>query len=113
MVSGLHLIVDVLNITNTKPLETIEGVEPLMKKIIEAGKLTVVGQVHKQFEPIGATMLYLLSESHLSIHTYPEKNYCAIDVYCCNLNLNVPEIVSVINDYFNGDCVIMKKLIER
>jgi S-adenosylmethionine decarboxylase len=72
-----------------------------------------VGQTQKQFEPIGATMLYLLSESHLSIHTYPEKNYCAIDVYCCNLNLNVPEIIKTINDYFNGDCVLMKKLIDR
>jgi len=113
MASGLHLIVDVFNITNNSLLEKIENVEPLMKKIIDVGKLTVVGEVNKQFEPIGVTMLYLLSESHLSIHTYPQKNYCAIDVYCCNLNLNVCDIITTINDYFNSDCVIMKKLIER
>ena len=113
MTSGLHLIVDVFNITDVELLEKLEKVEPLMKRIIDVGKLTVVGEVNKQFEPIGVTMLYLLSESHLSIHTYPQKNYCAIDVYCCNLNLNVCDIIHTINDYFNGNCIIMKNLIKR
>ena len=110
---GKHLICDIYNITNPVVLTTIDGVEPLMKKIIEVGKLNVIGEMKQQFKPIGATILYLLSESHLSIHTYPEKNYCAIDLYCCNPLINMAEILEIIYNYFNGDCVIMKKIIDR
>lgn len=37
----------------------------------------------KKFEPQGVTLLYLLSESHVSIHTWPESNACALDFYHC------------------------------
>ena len=49
----------------------------------------VVGEVHKQFEPVGATLLYLLAESHLSVHTFVEEKYCAIDSYVCNDKINM------------------------
>lgn len=110
---GKHLICDIYNITNPVVLTTIDGVEPLMKKIIEVGKLNVIGETKQQFKPIGATILYLLSESHLSIHTYPERNYCAIDLYCCNPSINMAKILEVIYNYFDGNCVMMKKIIER
>ena len=38
--------------------------------------------IHK-FEPIGFSILYLLSESHLSVHTFPEKNHISFDIYTC------------------------------
>jgi S-adenosylmethionine decarboxylase len=110
---GKHIIADVYNINNSVLLTQIDGIEPLMKKIIEVGKLNVLGEIKHQFKPIGATILYLLSESHLSIHTYPERNYCAIDLYCCNPQINIGDILDTIYKYFNGNCVIMKKVIER
>ena len=111
--TGVHLIADVYNINNAELLANIDGVEPLMIKIIEKGQLNVLGDIKHQFKPIGATILYLLSESHLSIHTYPERNYCAIDLYCCNSLINMGDILEVIYNYFDGNCVIMKKIIER
>ena len=45
------------------------------------------------------TALYLLSESHLSIHTWPEKNYIAIDIFTCG-NCNVEYIAQRFIDYF-------------
>jgi len=113
MNTGKHLIVDVCNITNPLLLTSIDGVEPLMKKIIEVGKLNVLGEIKHQFKPIGVTLLYLLSESHLSIHTYPEKNYCAIDLYCCNPNIDMVEILDTIYNYFDQNCVIIKKIINK
>ena len=113
MNTGKHLIVDVYNVNNSLLLASIDGVEPLMKKIIEVGKLNTLGEIKHQFKPIGATILYLLSESHLSIHTYPEKNCCAIDLYCCNPLIDVVVILDTIYKYFNGNCIILKKVIER
>jgi S-adenosylmethionine decarboxylase len=113
MRTGKHLIVDVMNIINFGLLNTIGGVKPLMEKIIEDMKLCVIGQVQKQFEPIGATCLYLLSESHLSIHTYPELRFCAIDLYCCNTSIDMNEVLDIIYKYFDGECIINKYIIER
>ena len=114
MNTGIHLIVDVVNITTkNRALNTIEGIEPLMRKIIEIGKLNVVGEIKHQFQPIGSTLLYLLSESHFSIHTYPEKFCCAIDLYSCNPNIDMTQILEAIFSFFNADCIILKKIINR
>jgi len=45
------------------------------------------------------TALYLLSESHLSIHTWPEKDYIAIDIFTCG-NCDVSYIAERFVDYF-------------
>ena len=95
---GKHLIVDLK--TDVK-IDTIEDVEPLMKQIIAVGNLNVIDKNKYQFKPHGATLLYLLAESHLSIHTYPENKYVAIDLYCCNPNINFELIIEIINKYFN------------
>jgi S-adenosylmethionine decarboxylase len=110
---GKHLIADIINITNFELLNTIEGVKPLMEKIIKDMDLHVIGELHHQFQPVGATCLYLLSESHLSIHTYPEIKYCAIDLYCCDEKINMNKVLDIIYEYFGGNCIIRKNIIDR
>jgi S-adenosylmethionine decarboxylase len=110
---GKHLIADVININNYELLNTVEGIKPLMEEIIKDMDLHVVGEVHKQFEPIGATCLFLLSESHLSCHTYPEIRYCAIDLYCCNSNIDMNDVLEIIYNFFDNDCIITNKIIDR
>ena len=48
-----------------------------------ASGATVCQTIHKKFEPQGCTVLCLLSESHISIHTWPEKKYAAMDIFMC------------------------------
>lgn len=110
---GKHLIIDIHKIINNKLLERVETIQPLMEKIIYDLKLNVVGQVFKQFEPVGATLLYLLSESHLSIHTYVEEKYVSIDLYVCNDRTDFNLVLDIIYDFFNGDCWIRKRVLER
>lgn len=49
---------------------------------IESGA-TVVQTISKKFDPQGVTVICLLSESHISIHTWPEEGMAAVDVYTC------------------------------
>lgn len=49
----------------------------------EAAGATVLDYVWHQFDPHGVTCLVLLSESHLSIHTWPEKGSAAVDIFTC------------------------------
>ena len=110
---GKHLIVDVNNITNYDSLEQVENIKVLMNKIITENNLNVIEEVHKQFEPIGATCLYLLAESHLSCHTYPERRYIAIDLYCCNHNVDFKNVLDIIYEFFQKDCWIKHKIVAR
>ena len=75
--------------------------------------LNVVGEVQYQFQPYGATLLYLLAESHLTIHTFVNERYCNIDLYCCNDKIDMINVLDIIYNYFNGDCIISKYIIER
>ncbi len=48
--------------------------------------MQVVGDVFHQFAPSGVTGVVLLAESHLSVHTWPELRFAAVDVYVCDFN---------------------------
>ena len=113
ILTGKHLIVDCINIGHYQLLEKIETIEPLMTEIVREMKLTVVGELRHQFEPYGATILYLLSESHLSIHTYVEERYVAIDLYCCNPKIEMDNVLDIIYKFFDCECIIKKKILDR
>jgi S-adenosylmethionine decarboxylase proenzyme len=55
----------------------------MFDEICEKYQYNILHRTHHQFDPQGITILYMLSESHLSIHTFPEKNYAALDLYTC------------------------------
>jgi S-adenosylmethionine decarboxylase len=112
MVLGRELIVDVEDVENCSVLETLNGIRPLMEEIIQRCKLNVVSQCEYQFSPIGATMLYLLSESHLTIHTYPEKRACSINLYTCNPKTDLNDALDIIYGFFKQPYII-KKIMER
>ena len=55
----------------------------LLENAASASGATVVETIYKKFEPQGVTVLCLLSESHISIHTWPEKGEAAVDIFTC------------------------------
>jgi S-adenosylmethionine decarboxylase len=81
--SGKHLIADIKEIKNVELLNDIGKMNELLDVICKKYSYTVLSKNEHQFTPFGLTILYLLSESHLSIHTFPERNYFAFDLYTC------------------------------
>jgi S-adenosylmethionine decarboxylase len=55
----------------------------LLENAAVASGATVIQTISKKFEPQGVTVICLLSESHISIHTWPEEGKAAVDVYTC------------------------------
>lgn len=83
MSSGKHMICDIKNITNHTLLNNPDKIMTLLDDICNKYNYTVIQKIQHIFEPCGFTALYLLSESHISIHTFPENGYAAIDIYTC------------------------------
>ena len=48
---------------------------------------TVLNLISYKFKPQGVTVIALLAESHLSIHTWPEEQYSAVDIFTCGKNM--------------------------
>jgi S-adenosylmethionine decarboxylase len=83
----------------TSPLNDAKKLKKILREISKVCKLTVLRTSTHQFEPYGVTSLFLLSESHLSIHTWPEHGKFAMDVYSCNDNYSEMEIEDIIRKY--------------
>ena len=64
-----------------------------LNKAAKLAKATVLNLISNKFEPQGVTAIALLAESHISIHTWPESNYSAVDIFTCGQNM-FPELAS-------------------
>ena len=64
-----------------------------LNRAAKLAKATVLNLISNKFEPQGVTAIALLAESHISIHTWPESNYSAADIFTCGQNM-LPELAS-------------------
>ncbi|MGB0678469.1 MAG: adenosylmethionine decarboxylase [Polyangiales bacterium] len=64
-------------------LNDLVQVEQLMNQAAKVAGATVVASVFHPFQPQGVSGVVVIEESHLSIHTWPETGYAAVDFYTC------------------------------
>jgi S-adenosylmethionine decarboxylase len=79
---GLHILADLYGVEFDK-IDHVEDVRDLLEGAVKYANLSKLSSHFHQFYPHGATGVILLEESHISIHTWPEHGYAAIDVYTC------------------------------
>jgi S-adenosylmethionine decarboxylase len=87
---GRHVLADIWGVDFNR-INDIEFLKEHMYKAAEKSGATILAMNYEVFIPYGVTILILLSESHLSIHTYPEKGFAAIDGYTCGEDVD-PEV---------------------
>ena len=79
---GRHVLADISG--STSPLlNDAAGLEQLLREASTAAGATVLMGHHHAFEPMGATAVVVLAESHVSIHTWPELGGATLDAYTC------------------------------
>ena len=80
--NGIHLLLDYWG-CEPEILGDTERIEDLMHKAAEATGAVVIDSMFKRFDPQGVSGVVVIKESHLSIHTWPERGYAAVDVFTC------------------------------
>lgn len=98
---GQHIILELFN-CRKKELDDLRGVEKAMLKAAEAAKVHPVGKLFHKFAPQGVSGVVVIKESHLSIHTWPECHYAAVDIFTCGKNLQPEEAIKFLKRYFNS-----------
>jgi S-adenosylmethionine decarboxylase len=89
---GRHLLLELFDCD----LDAINNVEAVKGALIEAAKraqATIVDVVFHEFNPFGVSGVVVIAESHLSIHTWPEYRYAAVDIFSCG-DILQPEIAA-------------------
>ena len=70
---------------------------------IDASGATILSYRVEKFDGGGVTAAFILSESHASIHTYPEHGSCFIDLFTCGSHCNWKPFHEIIKAYLNAD----------
>jgi S-adenosylmethionine decarboxylase len=78
--AGAHLIVDLYG---AERLDDIDHIEAALRRCVSAANATLLHIHLHHFQPKGVSGVAVLAESHISIHTWPDQGYAALDVFMC------------------------------
>jgi S-adenosylmethionine decarboxylase len=105
--AGVHLIID---LHGAQHLNDIDHIETALRRCVEAAGATLLHIHLHHFQPNGVSGVAVLAESHISIHTWPEAGYAALDVFMCG-NADPDKCIPVLRKAFNPKRVGVNELL--
>ena len=99
---GRHLTVDMYG-CKFEILNDIDFIKNAMTTAVREANLTMLDLSYYKFEPQGLTALALLSESHMSIHTYPELGFAAVDVFTGGDHARPDKAIAVLKTFLKPE----------
>ncbi len=106
---GIHYIIELYG-CEPKKLDDLETIALTLKNSADIAGATIIGSKFHKFSPQGVSGVVVISESHLSIHTWPELGYAALDLYTCNLKMDITKAIEHIKSVFLPEETIIKFL---
>ncbi|MFN3740070.1 MAG: adenosylmethionine decarboxylase [Thermodesulfovibrionales bacterium] len=89
---GIHLLVE-LRDCNPDILKNLGEVRDALVTAAKRAKATIIDVSFHEFNPFGISGMVIIAESHLSIHTWPEYGYAAVDIFTCGDTIK-PEVAA-------------------
>ena len=77
-----HLLIE-LNDCSSELLDDLNGIRTALIETTKIMGVTIVGETFHRFSPYGVTGVLAIAESHICVHTWPEHNYAAVDIFTC------------------------------
>lgn len=90
---GRHLLVELFD-CNRNVLSDPDAVKGILVEAARRARATIVGVVFHKFNPFGVSGVIVIAESHLTIHTWPEYGYAAVDIFSCGETMSPETAVS-------------------
>lgn len=98
---GHHVLVSLYGVSFNL-LNDIDAMQEAFEAAVRICGATVLNRFAHKFTPQGVTIVYALAESHISIHTFPERGSAAIDVYTCGDMDSMKGMMHLV-EYFNPE----------
>ncbi len=117
---GLHIVADLYKCPQGEALISASALRTLCAGACKAAGLSVLGEHFYQFDGFnavqdgGATGAVVLAESHLAVHTWPERNEVSLDVYVCNVtadnSLKAEKLYQLMIDALNPADIVVERI---
>ncbi len=79
---GVHILAEYYD-CDCEVLDNSNEIERHLNNAAQAAGATIVQSAFHQFNPMGVSGVVVIAESHLTIHTWPEHGYAAVDIFTC------------------------------
>jgi len=96
---GVHVIIEMYD-CDPNTLKNKDQVEKAFLDIAKKSNAHALGSFFHQFNPHGVSGVVIIEESHLSIHTWPEHGYAAVDYFYCSDDVDTDMALKLFEKYF-------------
>ena len=94
---GTHILLDLRECDGTR-LDDLDFIQTTLVESARLAQATIVGHTFHKFSPQGVTGVVAIAESHICIHTWPEYNYAAVDIFTCGETVDPQFIAEYISE---------------
>lgn len=84
---GIHLLAEFCS-CNREKIDDLSYLERIMTQAARVAGANVLTTAFQDFNPQGVSGVVVIAESHLTIHTWPEHGYCAVDIFTCGCSVD-------------------------
>lgn len=84
---GRQILVELYD-CNADKINDVQFVESALLEATRRSKATVISHNVHKFSPHGVSGVVVIAESHVSIHSWPEYNYAAVDIFTCGESID-------------------------
>jgi len=99
-----------IEVINKEVFSSIEKLREIVLRVCKECSINVVGEKFHSFEnPRGLTYCFILSQSHLVLHTWPEYSKIHFDIFSCDKNIDLEKSINLLAKYLNGKIKDIKK----
>lgn len=98
---GRHLLVEYMD-CDSKLLDNLKVIEEIMLAAARCAKAHILTYSFHKFAPQGVSGAVIIAESHLTIHTWPEFGYAAVDVFTCGTSADPDAAVQFLMGALNA-----------
>jgi S-adenosylmethionine decarboxylase len=91
-------------------INSLEAMRRMIVEIAQEACVVILNIYMHKFEPQGVTGAAVISESHITVHTWPEHHYAAVDVFTCGENALPKRAVQVVKKYIRPEKIDVKEI---
>lgn len=107
---GHQLLIDLFE-CNVDLIKSTETIESAIRKLADKINAKVLRIYVHEFIPHGHSCIAQITTSHIALHTWPEHQFVAIDIFSCNSQINVDASVSLARDLFGSGRVVYQEIL--
>ena len=81
-----------------------ETIDNILTSVVHEAGATLVNKTFHHFSPYGVSGVVVIAESHITVHTWPEYGYAAVDVFTCDEKIDYDLVERILSEKFgSGD----------